>query len=1018
MKKVLLSGFLVAGIIASAQVTGAKTIGVDYATIADAFAALNASGVGAGGATINVPAGYSATAPSGGFVLGSAALNSSLSAANPLIIQKSGSGANPLITAQVGSAVIQATAPINYIGDAIFNFSGVDYMTVDGIDLQESAANTTALTQVEKGYAFYNLSSTDGSNFNTVKNCSITFQKTINNNATGIYFGHFLTATPEVNGIAVTSIEGTNSGNKIYTNTITKSLANAINFTGFGAVTPFALYDQNNDIGGSIPETGNKIVDFGGSAGGSFYITSFAIFCVNQNNTNASNNNVQFTPDGLGTVGVYLFGTNSTFTANNNTVNAVGQTYGTTPSLHAGIYSNAAGTNLTASNNKVNISATVFNGLASLYGIYFPGTGSLTAVGNKIVGGSAPAAFYGIYNSAIGSVNISNNDISGLNSLGSSVVSGIYSNATAATGIISGNKIYNLASNGATSSAYGIYVGGSIPNTNVTIFNNLIGDLRTPAVSNTATSLAGIYLTSSGATSKLNVYYNSINLSGVSSGANFNSAGIYHANSATSTTALLDLRNNIINNTSTPKGTGNASAFRRSAVGVSNYAATSDNNDFYGTSAVYWNGTSANTLAQLQALSRDANSLNIAPTFLSTTGSGSNFLVLSKVTGATQAMDNKGAPIPSLLLDYALAPRDAVTPDLGAYEFTYAAATVAPDCTVITSPTDLSTGVTPNPTVLTWNSSSLATSYKLTIGTASGLSDVANETGLTDLSYSKALLPNKKYFAKVIATNDIGDATGCTEISFTTGAFVYCGPLFYNGAVEPIVNVNFAGINNTTSSAAGTGSSHEFFLNTVGTVTQNQTNTFSINGNTNGDFTSYYVVFIDWNQNGVLNDAGEVYFGDASLLQKNTDGTTSVAVSADIKAPINAKPGMTRMRIKKEYGSSVPLPTSAFVNPCLNGNAFGQAEDYTINVIEDVTLATAVVTKDKLSVYPNPFQDVLKISDIKGVKSISVSDISGRQLKNLKASAEINLSDLKTGMYIVTLVMEDGTVKSFKTIKK
>ncbi|WHF52938.1 T9SS type A sorting domain-containing protein [Chryseobacterium gotjawalense] len=36
----------------------------------------------------------------------------------------------------------------------------------------------------------------------------------------------------------------------------------------------------------------------------------------------------------------------------------------------------------------------------------------------------------------------------------------------------------------------------------------------------------------------------------------------------------------------------------------------------------------------------------------------------------------------------------------------------------------------------------------------------------------------------------------------------------------------------------------------------------------------------------------------------------------------------------------------------------------------------------------------------------------------MKPSAELNLSDLKTGMYIVTLNMEDGTVKTFKTIKK
>lgn len=86
--------------------------------------------------------------------------------------------------------------------------------------------------------------------------------------------------------------------------------------------------------------------------------------------------------------------------------------------------------------------------------------------------------------------------------------------------------------------------------------------------------------------------------------------------------------------------------------------------------------------------------------------------------------------------------------------------------------------------------------------------------------------------------------------------------------------------------------------------------------------------------------------------------------------------------------------------------------------IDLLAVGDVVDTKSKLSVYPNPFTDVLKISDVKGVKSVSVNDISGRQVKTLAPSAELNLSSLKSGLYIVNLQMEDGSVKSFKTIKK
>ena len=52
----------------------------------------------------------------------------------------------------------------------------------------------------------------------------------------------------------------------------------------------------------------------------------------------------------------------------------------------------------------------------------------------------------------------------------------------------------------------------------------------------------------------------------------------------------------------------------------------------------------------------------------------------------------------------------------------------------------------------------------------------------------------------------------------------------------------------------------------------------------------------------------------------------------------------------------------------------------------DASLATAETAqvKNNLSVYPNPFIDVLNISDVKNVKSVSVLDIAGRLVKTIK----------------------------------
>src|SRR5436190_10857111 len=114
-----------------AQVTGTVTVPGTYPTIAAAVADLNLLGVGAGGATVEIGAGiaYTETAPASGYLLGSATLNASLSAANQLIIKRAPTAtANPLITANVGTITPAGTSPnstaVGY-GDGIFNIRGV-----------------------------------------------------------------------------------------------------------------------------------------------------------------------------------------------------------------------------------------------------------------------------------------------------------------------------------------------------------------------------------------------------------------------------------------------------------------------------------------------------------------------------------------------------------------------------------------------------------------------------------------------------------------------------------------------------------------------------------------------------------------------------------------------------------------------------------------------------------------------------------------------------------------------------
>lgn len=325
--------------------------------------------------------------------------------------------------------------------------------------------------------------------------------------------------------------------------------------------------------------------------------------------------------------------------------------------------------------------------------------------------------------------------------------------------------------------------------------------------------------------------------------------------------------------------------------------------------------------------------------------------------------------------------------------------TVAPNCTTVSTPISGSTVVSPTPTTFNWATAANASGYKVYVGTTTGDYTVVNGTSVANTTFSTNLSPFTTYFAKVVPYNVAGDASGCTEFSFTTG--IYCAG---SGTVDgntglAITNVTLNTLNNTSARAAYT----DFTAN--GTPTELRLNTSYNVSITNGSTTGYYTddiayVWIDYNQDGTFSDTTE----------RTTVPVSAITNTASIAIPTTATLGVTRMRVKYTNSAGNNYNTACGIA------TYGEVEDYTVEIKE--TLAVSDVKKSGISAYPNPFTDVLNISDVKGVKSISVNDVSGREVKSLAPSTELNLSNLKTGLYIVNLKMEDGSVKSFKVIKK
>ena len=152
----------------------------------------------------------------------------------------------------------------------------------------------------------------------------------------------------------------------------------------------------------------------------------------------------------------------------------------------------------------------------------------------------------------------------------------------------------------------------------------------------------------------------------------------------------------------------------------------------------------------------------------------------------------------------------------------------------------------------------------------------------------------------------------------------YCGPLNFITDIEPITLVSIAEINNATDAAVDGSPSHEDFTALTANLTLGETYEITFEGNTAGPYDNSYTVFIDFNQNDILDDAGEV-FGFEDVITNST-GTDGQSYTGSIAIPADALEGDTRMRVKKIYNST------NYLDPCVEGSGYGQAEDYTVSL--------------------------------------------------------------------------------------
>ena len=224
--------------------------------------------------------------------------------------------------------------------------------------------------------------------------------------------------------------------------------------------------------------------------------------------------------------------------------------------------------------------------------------------------------------------------------------------------------------------------------------------------------------------------------------------------------------------------------------------------------------------------------------------------------------------------------------------------------------------------------------------------------------------------------------------------------------VEPITRVQIADIDKSSSPLVNGSPALQDFTHVKGHVLQDSAYDIALEGNTDGPWTNYFTIWIDWNKNGEW-EADEMYEIGSINDSTGDDGKQAIGT---ISVPADAVVGKTIMRVIKNYNSS---PT----DPC-GQYSYGQAEDYTIIIDGDIGVEDQSSTS--FIYYPNPTSDILNIVANKKINYLSVVNVLGQKVitENYLDNGQINLSTLRTGTYMFRVIFEDGSMETFKVLKK
>jgi hypothetical protein len=194
----------------------------------------------------------------------------------------------------------------------------------------------------------------------------------------------------------------------------------------------------------------------------------------------------------------------------------------------------------------------------------------------------------------------------------------------------------------------------------------------------------------------------------------------------------------------------------------------------------------------------------------------------------------------------------------------------------------------------------------------------------------------KSSYAIKVRVTDSGSLYA--EQSFTIAVRSIYG---IDNSYDNITRVVFNTIDNTTGAESG---GYTYYSAVSTSVSRGQTYSLAVTNNDNGfmnDYPQYIKAWIDWNQNGSYEDAGESYVLGGPL-------TTVGASSVNITVPAGATLGATRLRValRSPYDTPADPPLYPPSNAAFD---YGEAEDYAVTVTVALPIQLASLSASALA---------------------------------------------------------------------